>query len=68
MNVFSSEYKILRWLVFRFFFVRYTQQPANSLSWYNDYLKDEDEKDVEAGGGQLMKKGSNLAQSEQKLD
>ncbi|XP_018050982.1 PREDICTED: pre-mRNA-splicing factor 38B isoform X5 [Atta colombica] len=48
--------------------IRYTQPPADLFSWYNDYLEDEEELDVKAGGGQVMKMGDILKQFLTKLE
>lgn len=34
-------------------YVRYTQPPGDSFDWYEDYLQDDEEIDVKAGGGQV---------------
>lgn len=36
-----------------FMYVRYTQPPSDLFDWYEDYLQDEEEIDVKAGGGQV---------------
>lgn len=36
-----------------FMYVRYTQPPGDLFDWYEDYLQDEEEIDVKAGGGQV---------------
>ncbi|KAG5326233.1 PR38B factor, partial [Pseudoatta argentina] len=51
-----------------FMYIRYTQPPADLFSWYNDYLEDEEELDVKAGGGQMMKMGDILKQFLTKLE
>ncbi len=43
-----------------FMYVRYTQQPQDLFGWYADYLDDEEELDVRAGGGMTMKVGQML--------
>ena len=43
-----------------FMYVRYTQNPQDLYSWYADYLDDEEEIDVRAGGGMMMKIGQML--------
>uniref|UniRef100_A0ABD2XHD6 Pre-mRNA-splicing factor 38 n=1 Tax=Trichogramma kaykai TaxID=54128 RepID=A0ABD2XHD6_9HYME len=51
-----------------FMYIRYTQPPADLFSWYDDYLEDEEELDVKAGGGQTMKMGEVLKQFLTKLE
>lgn len=34
-------------------YIRYTQPPGDLYDWYEDYLLDEEEIDVKAGGGQV---------------
>ncbi|XP_014217725.1 pre-mRNA-splicing factor 38B isoform X2 [Copidosoma floridanum] len=51
-----------------FMYIRYTQPPADLFSWYDDYLEDEEELDVKAGGGQNMKIGDILKQFLTKLE
>ncbi|XP_066586049.1 pre-mRNA-splicing factor 38B [Prorops nasuta] len=51
-----------------FMYIRYTQPPADLFTWYSDYLEDEEELDVKAGGGQLMKMGDILKQFLTKLE
>ena len=53
---------------FIFYVYRYTQPPADLFTWYNDYFEDEEELDVKAGGGQIMKMGDILKQFLTKLD
>ena len=36
-------------------YLRYTQPPADLYDWYEDYLQDEEEIDVKAGGGQVSR-------------
>ncbi|XP_051860755.1 pre-mRNA-splicing factor 38B isoform X4 [Drosophila sulfurigaster albostrigata] len=36
-----------------FMYLRYTQPPGDLYDWYEDYLQDEEEIDVKAGGGQV---------------
>ncbi|KAK3928097.1 Pre-mRNA-splicing factor 38B [Frankliniella fusca] len=43
-----------------FMYIRYTQPPADLWDWYDEYLEDEEEIDVKAGGGQIMTIGSML--------
>lgn len=33
--------------------MRYTQPPVDFFDWYEEYLQDEEEIDVKAGGGQV---------------
>ncbi|KAJ8683638.1 hypothetical protein QAD02_019430 [Eretmocerus hayati] len=51
-----------------FMYIRYTQPPADLFSWYDEYLEDEEELDVKAGGGQIMKMGDVLRQFLTKLE
>ncbi|CAH1112952.1 unnamed protein product [Psylliodes chrysocephalus] len=51
-----------------FMYIRYTFPPANLLEWYEDYLEDEEELDVKAGGGQNMAIGLMLRQWLVKLE
>ncbi|XP_056637268.1 pre-mRNA-splicing factor 38B [Diorhabda sublineata] len=51
-----------------FMYIRYTFPPANLLEWYEDYLEDEEELDVKAGGGQNMTIGLMLRQWLVKLE
>ncbi|XP_012285248.1 pre-mRNA-splicing factor 38B isoform X2 [Orussus abietinus] len=51
-----------------FMYIRYTQPPADLFSWYDEYLEDEEELDVKAGGGQVMKMGDILKQFLTKLE
>ncbi|XP_011501585.1 PREDICTED: pre-mRNA-splicing factor 38B isoform X2 [Ceratosolen solmsi marchali] len=51
-----------------FMYIRYTQPPPDLFSWYDDYLEDEEELDVKAGGGQIMKMGDILKQFLTKLE
>ncbi|XP_015599282.1 pre-mRNA-splicing factor 38B isoform X2 [Cephus cinctus] len=51
-----------------FMYIRYTQPPADLFSWYDEYLEDEEELDVKAGGGQTMKMGDILKQFLTKLE
>lgn len=41
-------------------YIRYTQPPADLFDWYADYLQDDEEIDVKAGGGQTMTVGHML--------
>lgn len=34
-------------------YIRYTQPPSDLYDWYEDYLQDEEEIEVKAGGGQV---------------
>lgn len=34
-------------------YIRYTQPPGDLFDWYEEYLQDEEEIDVKAGGGQV---------------
>ncbi|XP_034234160.1 pre-mRNA-splicing factor 38B isoform X2 [Thrips palmi] len=43
-----------------FMYIRYTQPPADLWDWYDEYLEDEEELDVKAGGGQTMTIGNML--------
>lgn len=43
-----------------FMYIRYTQQPGDLWEWYAEYLDDEEEIDVKAGGGQSMLIGQML--------
>jgi pre-mRNA-splicing factor 38B len=45
-----------------FMYIRYTQDPQDLFSWYSDYLDDEEELDVKAGGGMTMTIGQMLRQ------
>lgn len=36
-----------------FMYIRFTQPPADLFDWYEEYLQDEEEIDVKAGGGQV---------------
>lgn len=49
-------------------YVRYTQPPPDLFDWYEEYLCDEEEIDVKAGGGQITTIGSILRQWLVKLD
>ncbi|XP_030382407.1 pre-mRNA-splicing factor 38B isoform X1 [Scaptodrosophila lebanonensis] len=51
-----------------FMYLRYTQPPADLYDWYEDYLQDEEEIDVKAGGGQVMTIGQMVYQFMTKLD
>lgn len=45
-----------------FMYIRYTQNPQELWDWYCDYLDDEEEIDVKAGGGLTMQIGQMLRQ------
>jgi pre-mRNA-splicing factor 38B len=45
-----------------FLYVRYTQDPKDLMWWFGDYLDDEEEIDVKAGGGNVMQIGNMLRQ------
>lgn len=45
-----------------FMYIRFTQDPQTLYSWYDEYLEDEEEVDVKAGGGNTMKIGLILRQ------
>lgn len=49
-------------------YIRYTQPPADLYDWYEEYLQDEEEIDVKAGGGQTMTIGQMIVQFLLKLD
>lgn len=49
-------------------YIRYTQPPADLYGWYEEYLQDEEEIDVKAGGGQTMTIGQMLVQWLTKLE
>lgn len=49
-------------------YIRYTQPPADLYGWYEEFLQDEEEIDVKAGGGQLITIGQMLVQFLTKLD
>ncbi|MED6266756.1 hypothetical protein CHARACLAT_005342 [Characodon lateralis] len=51
-----------------FMYIRYTQPPADLLDWYNDFLDDEEELDVKAGGGCVMTIGEMLRSYLTKLE
>lgn len=36
-----------------FMYVRFTQPPGDLFDWYEEYMQDEEEIDVKAGGGQV---------------
>lgn len=41
-----------------FMYLRYTQPPSDLYDWYEEYLQDEEEIDVKAGGGQVRCKSN----------
>ncbi|XP_016980064.1 pre-mRNA-splicing factor 38B isoform X2 [Drosophila rhopaloa] len=49
-------------------YLRYTQPPSDLYDWYEDYLQDEEEIDVKAGGGQVLSIGQMVYQFMTKLD
>ncbi|KAH8292692.1 hypothetical protein KR018_002753, partial [Drosophila ironensis] len=51
-----------------FMYLRYTQPPGDLYDWYEDYLQDEEEIDVKAGGGQVVTIGQMVYQFMVKLD
>ncbi|XP_075156426.1 pre-mRNA-splicing factor 38B [Haematobia irritans] len=51
-----------------FMYLRYTQPPGDLYDWYEDYLQDEEEIDVKAGGGQTITIGQMVYQFLTKLD
>ncbi|XP_017052270.1 pre-mRNA-splicing factor 38B isoform X1 [Drosophila ficusphila] len=51
-----------------FMYLRYTQPPSDLYDWYEDYLQDEEEIDVKAGGGQVLTIGQMVYQFMTKLD
>ncbi|KAH8421108.1 hypothetical protein KR222_001020, partial [Zaprionus bogoriensis] len=51
-----------------FMYLRYTQPPGDLYDWYEDYLQDEEEIDVKAGGGQVLTMGQMVYQFMTKLD
>ncbi|XP_068158669.1 pre-mRNA-splicing factor 38B [Drosophila tropicalis] len=51
-----------------FMYLRYTQPPGDLYEWYKDYLQDEEEIDVKAGGGQVLTMGQMVYQFMTKLD
>lgn len=51
-----------------FMYLRYTQPPADLYDWYEEYLLDEEEIDVKAGGGQTITIGLMCRQFLTKLD
>lgn len=51
-----------------FMYLRYTQPPGDLYDWYEEYLLDEEEIDVKAGGGQTITIGTMCRQFLTKLD
>ncbi|CAG9773018.1 unnamed protein product [Ceutorhynchus assimilis] len=51
-----------------FMYIRYVLPPNLLLEWYEDYLEDDEEMDVKAGGGQVMTMGQILRQWLVKLE
>ncbi|XP_041368272.1 pre-mRNA-splicing factor 38B-like isoform X2 [Gigantopelta aegis] len=51
-----------------FMYIRYTQPPADLWDWYEDYLYDEEEVDVKAGGGHVITIGDLVRQYLVKLE
>lgn len=51
-----------------FMYIRFTQPPADLFDWYEEYLQDEEEIDVKAGGGQNITIGQMCRQFLTKLD
>lgn len=49
-------------------YLRYTLPPGDLYEWYEDYLQDEEEIDVKAGGGQTITMGQMVFQFMTKLD
>lgn len=49
-------------------YIRYTQPPSDLYDWYEEYLQDDEEMDVKAGGGQIMTIGQMCRQWLVKLD
>jgi PRP38 family len=49
-------------------YIRYTQPPADLFDWYEEFLQDEEEIDVKAGGGQTINIGQMCRQLLVKLD
>ncbi|XP_006822275.1 uncharacterized protein LOC100374846 isoform X1 [Saccoglossus kowalevskii] len=43
-----------------YMYIRYTQPPGDLFDWYDEYLNDEEELDVKAGGGCVMTIGEML--------
>jgi pre-mRNA-splicing factor 38B len=51
-----------------FMYIRYTQPPADLFDWYEEFLQDEEEIDVKAGGGMTLTIGQMCRQFMVKLD
>uniref|UniRef100_A0A1E1X531 Pre-mRNA-splicing factor 38 n=1 Tax=Amblyomma aureolatum TaxID=187763 RepID=A0A1E1X531_9ACAR len=51
-----------------FMYIRFTQPPADLVDWYEPYLDDEEELDVKAGGGQVLRIGDMLRHLLTKLE
>lgn len=49
-------------------YIRYTQPPADLFDWYEDYLQDDEEIDVKAGGGHTITMGTMVRLFMVKLD
>lgn len=49
-------------------YIRYTQPPSDLFDWYEEFLQDEEEIDVKAGGGQSVTIGQMVRQFMVKLD
>lgn len=51
-----------------FMYIRFTQPPADLVDWYEPYLDDDEELDVKAGGGQMLRIGDMLRHLLTKLE
>lgn len=51
-----------------FMYIRYTAPPADLFDWYEEFLQDDEEIDVKAGGGQVLTIGQMCRQFLVKLD
>ncbi|KAI6660074.1 Pre-mRNA-splicing factor 38B-like [Oopsacas minuta] len=51
-----------------FMYIRYCQEPSDLWGWFKDYLDDEEEIDVKAGGGRLITIGELCQMMLSKLD
>eukprot|EP00800_Vazella_pourtalesii_P023592 TRINITY_DN962_c0_g1_i9.p1 TRINITY_DN962_c0_g1~~TRINITY_DN962_c0_g1_i9.p1 ORF type:complete len:243 (-),score=48.20 TRINITY_DN962_c0_g1_i9:571-1299(-) len=51
-----------------FMYIRYCLEPSNLWDWFEDYLNDEEEIDVKAGGGRLLTIGEMCQMMLSKLD
>lgn len=49
-------------------YIRYTQPPGDLFDWYEEFLQDDEEIDVKAGGGQTLTVGQMCRQFMVKLD